>query len=415
MAQKLYEESNIQAIADAIREKNGESTTYKTSEMAAAISAITTGGGGGIEVEPVVLSGKQDYGCSGSLAGIYINLFKDTISTKDLTSIMYMFYNNSVVENIPFEINMASNAGSMDSVFQNCSKLKHIPNIDCKHTSSVNMSYLFTNCNELTALPYLYNAYPNGISSMFSNCHKLRNIPEDYFDTWNFNKINTGAYNSVSNMFYNCYSLRAISPKILSYFCNETVNKSSYYCFYYSSFGYCYVLDELIDMPVAIGITATTNMFNSTFSSCCRIKNLIFATQEDGTPYTVNWKNQSINLGSGVYFGYTQGQMYTKILDYNSGITKDKEVYDDATYQALKNDPDWYANGIKYSRYNHDSAVATINSLPDTSAYLATAGGTNTIIFMGQSGELTDGGAINTLTPEEIAVATAKGWTVTIS
>lgn len=37
---KLYEESNIQAIADAIRSKNGSTDTYKTSEMADAISAI---------------------------------------------------------------------------------------------------------------------------------------------------------------------------------------------------------------------------------------------------------------------------------------------------------------------------------------------------------------------------------------
>jgi len=45
--------------------------------------------------------------------------------------------------------------------------------------------------------------------------------------------------------------------------------------------------------------------------------------------------------------------------------------------------------------------------LPDTSAY-----GTNTIKFRGAAGALTDGGAINTMTAEEIAVATAKGWTV---
>ena len=44
MAKKLYEESNIQAIADSIRAKNGTTTTYKTSEMAAAIDGITTGG-----------------------------------------------------------------------------------------------------------------------------------------------------------------------------------------------------------------------------------------------------------------------------------------------------------------------------------------------------------------------------------
>jgi hypothetical protein len=74
----------------------------------------------------------------------------------------------------------------------------------------------------------------------------------------------------------------------------------------------------------------------------------------------------------------------------------------------LKNDPDWYSSKVEYSRYNHDSAVNTINSLPDTSAY-----GTNTIKFKGAAGSATDGGAINTLTEEEIAVAAVKGWTVT--
>ena len=101
------------------------------------------------------------------------------------------------------------------------------------------------------------------------------------------------------------------------------------------------------------------------------------------------------------------------IIGYNSGLTLDKKVTDDTTYQALKNDPDWYTLKKEYSRYNHDSAVATINSLPDTSAYIAEKGGTNTIRFMGNAGSATDGGAINTLTEEEIAVATAKGWTIT--
>ena len=92
----------------------------------------------------------------------------------------------------------------------------------------------------------------------------------------------------------------------------------------------------------------------------------------------------------------------------------DKEVTDDATYQALKNDPDWFTCKVEYNRYNHDSAVETINSLPDTSAYLAANGGTNIIKFKGAAGSATDGGAINTLTEAEIAVAAAKGWTVSL-
>lgn len=40
MAKKLYEESSVQAIAAAIREKNGSSATYKLGQMAGAIQAI---------------------------------------------------------------------------------------------------------------------------------------------------------------------------------------------------------------------------------------------------------------------------------------------------------------------------------------------------------------------------------------
>ena len=40
MAKKLYEEASVQAIAGAIRAKNGSGATYKIGDMAAAVSAI---------------------------------------------------------------------------------------------------------------------------------------------------------------------------------------------------------------------------------------------------------------------------------------------------------------------------------------------------------------------------------------
>ena len=92
-----------------------------------------------------------------------------------------------------------------------------------------------------------------------------------------------------------------------------------------------------------------------------------------------------------------------------------KRVENDTTYAALKNTDDWWSSDINYSRYNHNSAVETINSLPNTKPYLDANGGTNTIIFKGNAGAKTDGGAINTLTDAEIAVATAKGWTVSFT
>lgn len=48
MAMKLYSDSSVQAIANAIRSKNGESTQYKIADMAQAILDIPSGGGGAV-------------------------------------------------------------------------------------------------------------------------------------------------------------------------------------------------------------------------------------------------------------------------------------------------------------------------------------------------------------------------------
>lgn len=45
MAKVLVNEENLTNIANAIREKNGETTTYKPGDMATAIQSISSGGG----------------------------------------------------------------------------------------------------------------------------------------------------------------------------------------------------------------------------------------------------------------------------------------------------------------------------------------------------------------------------------
>lgn len=47
MANVLVNDTSLTAIGNAIREKNGETTLYKPAEMATAIQALATGGGGG--------------------------------------------------------------------------------------------------------------------------------------------------------------------------------------------------------------------------------------------------------------------------------------------------------------------------------------------------------------------------------
>ena len=259
------------------------------------------------------------------------------------------------------------------------------------------MDNVFYGCYNLTELPYIENATPKTMQR-FSYFNAIQQVPENYFDNWNWNvmKNMTATYDGYADsLFYSCTKLRKLP---LAWLANMNPKIHYAYTYFTSGFASCEVLDELLELPVPYTAVWTSNAFRSFCGNTYRIKNITFAPTGPK-----KWKNQEID------FSYRQGWGPV------NGIGADKRVVDDATYAALKNDPDWWTDDVAYSRYNHDSAVATINSLPDTSEYLATTGGVNIIKFKGAAGEKTDGGAINTLTAEEIAVAAAKGWTVTLA
>lgn len=417
MAKIFIEETTLSNIGNAIRDKEGTSDLIPVNDMASRISAITTGGNE-LTDEELTITGDCSYRFSNNGWSWFIDKYGDRITTKDITNCSSMFYNSGKSKNIPFQINVN----------------------DCE-----NLSYLFQNCYELTTIPKIrgsvkWTTNTNFVNSIMS-CYKVRDI-EDLFtpemlEGFSTVKV-TNAYGTPKPMtFQYCHSLRAVPSWWYKLKINEnsTVYPAGSYCLYYALTQQCYALDEVNNIPVwKCAGAQTTDMFYRSFESCSRLKNVTFETNADGTPIQVAWKSQTIDLTKYVGYYYTSSSQYSfsedvayrqRFVDsrcYNSGITEDKLIYNDETYQRLKDDPDSFALDCgtsdgdgRYSRYNHDSAVATINSLPDTSAYLATAGGTNTIKFKGAAGSKTDGGAINTLTEEEIAVATAKGWTVTFA
>ena len=331
---------------------------------------------GGVEVEPIILTGDCEYACAGVLSAKFIEMYGDKISTEDITSPTYMF-NHTTLKSIPFDINV-------------------------NPTVTVSLRALFGNSETLESSPNVNHAKPDMIGYLFTNDANLRSIPEDFGQNWDWSTLHTASTSTGGYVFNGCHSLR----KIPTFFAKNMWNcGTGTYTNQNSCFKDCYVLDEIIGYGIS-SKRYTSNTFSNFVPNCFRLANLTFETNEDGSPKVVEWKSQTLDL-SPYYLGY--GSSTTNILGYNSGITADKEVKDDATYQALKNDPDWFTTNLDYCRYNHDSAVNTINSLPDSSAY-----GTNTIKFRGAAGALTDGGAINTLTEEEIAVAAAKGWTVSL-
>ena len=291
---------------------------------------------------------------------------------------------NSKVKSIPFDLNCVDGCIASQT-FSQCVNLEHLPNI----TGQLRNFFDFLYC-----------------------CFRIREIPEQWATGIDWDYINTNTewfWTRMTQFFDSCFSLRSI-PKILIkrlYGASNSSNACN------NIFNYCTSLEEIEGFR-GPNATLSDNCLDN-FGYCHRLTRLVFDYEDEATntPRTQNWKGQTIDLSSGI--GYVDSQYNRKyILDYNSGITADKEVTNNTTYQALKNDPDWFTCKVEYSRYNHDSAVETINSLPDTSAYLAANGGTNTISFKGAAGSATDGGAINTLTEAEIAVAAAKGWTVSL-
>lgn len=101
------------------------------------------------------------------------------------------------------------------------------------------------------------------------------------------------------------------------------------------------------------------------------------------------------------------------MVEYNKVKNSNRPYACDSSVRVTYDGAQRYL-ALLFSNYNHDSAVETINTLPDTSEYLASSGGgTNNIVFKKYSGACTDAGGTNDLTDAEIQVATDKGWTVT--
>ena len=369
----------LTAIGNAIRGKTGGTDLLTLDGMVTAINGISTGGAT-LPPEARVITGDCDHKFMKNSWNWLINNYGSQVTTNNITNCNQMFYFNDEITNIPFSIN--------------CDSTK--PYISC--------GSMFHGCNQLTALPEI-TIKPFTFGGMFRECSCVREIPDSYSETFDFTYLNSYSGGGCNSNFDQCYSLRKIPSGFLKKIYCLTTNKARH--LYYYGFRSCYCLDEIVGLPIGTAVISG-NAFTDTFTRIMRAKNVIFDTNEDGTAKTAQWSNQTIDLQTA---GYSTLSV-SEFLNYNSGITADKAVTDDTTYAALKNDPDWFTEYGRYSRYNKTSAIATINSLPDTSAYIAANGGTNTIKFAGAAGSATDGGAINTMTEEQIAVATAKGWSV---
>lgn len=358
----------LDAIGNAIREKTGDTEKYTLDEMPQKIEGIAEGPTDSELVFSNDLRYWNYFGQWNTIIEKYhskmvlypknmTSMFENDLSTFDISDmkiIIPSFYSNGI---------------SLVSMFETTRKTK-FPKIVGENNRLIN------NVN---------------IGNMFRGNTSMKGLPDDYF---NF-IASIGPYDC-QQVFSECFSLR----KLPTSFCDlvETYSNSSSYHVYNKMIYQCFCLDEVVNLGVCNKEPLTDRFFYDAFWGCNRLSKFTFKSGK-----IARWKQELLDFSPAGW-----GSSCKSFLEDNS-----KQVTDDVTYQLYKDDKDWWTSMIPYSRYNHDSAVETINSLPDTSEYLTTAGGINTIKFRGAAGEKTDGGAINTLTDSEIAVATAKGWTVT--
>lgn len=399
MSKMIINQRTLTNIGDAIREKTGSTEPIPVVDLADEIRNLDIIGD---NVTGLSKTFRYDIRYF-NLDGIWDTELKDSrnyFSFKYISNARGMFKNSELTTikyGIGFEFS-GGNTGDMAEMFYNCKNLTAVPTL----TNSYDTSYaaemygawidkMFYNCQKLKTIStnYLYKIYTQGINNY-----------ESALPVGNIESEEDRSRTVLSEMFSYCCSLR--NAPYLGFFITNSPD------IYKDAFRSCYALEAITNYPVT-DAELTTNEFSGFATSCYRLGSLTFGSRREAEtgPKNAKWKNQNINLTA---IGYTGSA--SNFTNYNSGITADKAVSDDATYQALKDDPDWWGTTKHYSRYNKVSAINTINSLPDTSTYLATNGGTNTITFLSGMGSLTDGGSVSGLSSEEIAVAASKGWTV---
>ena len=426
MSKVFINESSLTSIGNAIRGKTGSSELLSVPDgMVAAIESITTGGGSAVLPEELkVITGDVQHLFSKDYATLYVNTYGKQLTTKDLYNAQ-MFQGNRTIEEVPFDLNIAS--GYTNNLFDGCSKLKKIKDINIANPANTENSIqgLFYGCYELKEIGVIRNPMITRLGSTFERCNNL-----NYFQIEGAVSVNTGI-DWANNIFSYCFGLREVDSSFLKLL--RLNKKYTWGSGYKSTFQFCFSMDRIVGLGVPISSsseTYTENLYSDVFEQCNRLDELTFETNDDGTPKELYANNQVIDLS--VQVGYCpnsswrvcnivgdimEGQLVPQFYDYiqpsasptdiwNYQITADKHT------EEYYNHKDSWTEDLLYSRYNHRSMVNTINSLPDTSTFISSNGGTNTIKFKSNQGDNSPWGGASNLTEEEIAVATAKGWTV---
>lgn len=213
MANKLYEENDIQSIANAIRGKNGTQNTYKVSQMANAITNLPSGAN--LQTKSITINQNGDTtvtpdtgydgldsvnittNVSGGGSDDLKKVIDNTIVTLDIPDgvevvAAYKFYNCNKMTSVTFP-NTVTTIGL--SAFYGCSLLT---NVSLPASLTLIGATVFYSCSRLQEV-ILPDTVTSLGTSCFRNCYALTNV-----------HIPTSISSIPSQCFQNCTSLTEI-------------------------------------------------------------------------------------------------------------------------------------------------------------------------------------------------------------
>ena len=396
MSYSLQNTTSLTSLADAIRSKTGDSASMTVEEMITAVNSITTGGGSS-SVGEINIPRLQYWNYQGQSSEMIAALFDRLTFNLESSVLTYAFQNNTYFTNFPADwrdktiyVSGGGNENLNLSYFlQYDQNVKYLPKII---VSDINLATIQMQCAFYgTRLVKIDNdAIPQDLiatgseNSCCSQCNYLREVPENFMA----NSVYTGTAFPNQNSRSMCHHM----------YDNATL------------------LKQVIGAPIfgQITSTGTTNRFDSMFNNNNALHHLTFY-MPNGAVGVMNATNQTIDLSNTI--GYFSSTITTDILNRlededRANVIIISAANNNATVANMQN-LNSLAEGLEYATYNRQSAIETINSLPDTTAAIAAKGGTNTIKFKSGAGSAYgDLYNMSNLSAEEIAVATAKGWTV---
>ena len=212
MANKLYNETSVRNIADAIRSVNGSTDTYNIGEMAAAVSSISTG----------LNWADLNYDTSGPNKGtpseivngfnyaktIMENYTASSVFTNDNNLILWpniditgrfnyqnMFNGSALLHADPVTLGEETPTGNITTNYMFSSTLIEDIEISTVNNVTAGMAHTFKDCKRLKTIKI--NFTPNDIEGLCEGCSSLTTI----------NTINTSDITNMRYVFKNCTSL----------------------------------------------------------------------------------------------------------------------------------------------------------------------------------------------------------------